>query len=44
MKKILITGGSGLLGATLVEELKNDFDVFASGSSNFKYRDNWSRG
>ena len=36
MKKILITGASGMLGATLVEELKNDFDVFASGSSYFK--------
>jgi dTDP-4-dehydrorhamnose reductase len=36
MKNILVTGASGMLGATLVNELKNDFEVFASGSSNFK--------
>lgn len=38
MKNILITGASGMLGATLVNELKNYFEVFASGSSNFKYQ------
>lgn len=36
MLNVLITGASGMLGATLVNELKNDFKVFASGSSIFK--------
>jgi len=35
MSNVLITGASGMLGATLVNELKNDFNVFATGSSNF---------
>jgi len=38
MKNILVTGASGMLGATLVDELKNDFEVFACGNSNFKYQ------
>ena len=35
MLNILITGGSGMLGATLVNEYKNNFNVFATGNSNF---------
>jgi dTDP-4-dehydrorhamnose reductase len=36
MKNILITGASGMLGAALVNELKNDFNIFATGNSYFK--------
>ena len=36
MKRILVTGASGMLGATLVKLLKNDFIVYATGNSNFK--------
>ena len=35
MLNVLITGASGMLGATLVNEYKNDFNVFATGNSNF---------
>lgn len=35
MLNILITGASGMLGATLVNEYKNNFNVFATGNSNF---------
>ncbi|CAA0142329.1 SDR family oxidoreductase [Tenacibaculum maritimum] len=31
MKKVLVTGASGMLGMTLVETLKNDFEVYATG-------------
>jgi len=36
MKNILITGASGMLGASLVNELKNQFNVYATGNSFFK--------
>ena len=36
MLNVLITGASGMLGATLVNEYKNNFNVFATGNSNFK--------
>ena len=36
MKRILVTGASGMLGATLVRLLNNDFNVYATGNSNFK--------
>ncbi len=35
MKKILVTGASGMLGATLVNSLKSNHDVYASGNSLF---------
>ena len=35
MLNVLITGASGMLGATLVNEYKNNFNVFATGNSNF---------
>lgn len=35
MLNVLITGASGMLGATLVNEFKNNFNVFATGNSNF---------
>jgi len=35
MKNVLITGASGMLGATLVNELKEEFNVYASGNSFF---------
>jgi dTDP-4-dehydrorhamnose reductase len=36
MLNVLITGASGMLGATLVNEYKNCFNVYATGNSNFK--------
>lgn len=36
MKNILITGASGMLGATLANILSEKFNVFATGNSNFK--------
>ena len=36
MKNILITGASGMLGATLVSDLKDQFNVYATGNSFFK--------
>ncbi len=35
-KKILITGASGMLGATLVEKWQKKFEVFATDKENFK--------
>ena len=35
MLNLLITGASGMLGATLVNEYKNYFNVYATGNSNF---------
>ena len=35
MKRILITGASGMLGAMLVEKFKNEYNVFATGNSFF---------
>lgn len=34
--RLLITGASGMLGATLVNLFKNEFNVFATGNSTFK--------
>ena len=36
MKKILVTGASGMLGATLVNHLSQNYDVYATGKSIFK--------
>lgn len=36
MMNVLITGASGMLGAALVNEYKNHFNVFATGNSNLK--------
>jgi dTDP-4-dehydrorhamnose reductase len=36
MKRILVTGASGMLGAALVDELKNNFNIFATGNSIFE--------
>ena len=36
MKKILITGASGMLGAAMVKEFAKDYNVFATGNSNFE--------
>tara|TARA_B100001741_G_scaffold285669_1_gene261993 strand:+ start:513 stop:1400 length:888 start_codon:yes stop_codon:yes gene_type:complete len=36
MKRILITGASGMLGATLVNMLKSNYKIFATGNSYFK--------
>ncbi|WBX76166.1 sugar nucleotide-binding protein [Tenacibaculum ovolyticum] len=36
MKRVLVTGASGMLGATLVKILSVDFQVFGTGSSMFK--------
>ncbi len=36
MKNILITGASGMLGATLVDQLKNQFNIYATGNSFFE--------
>jgi dTDP-4-dehydrorhamnose reductase len=35
MLNVLITGASGMLGAILVNEYKDNFNVFATGNSNF---------
>ena len=35
MLNVLITGASGMLGATLVNEYKNNFNVYATGNSDF---------
>ena len=35
MNKILITGASGMLGATLVNILNDNYDVYATGNSLF---------
>lgn len=35
MKKVLITGASGLLGANLMEQLSEDFDVYGTSSTAF---------
>jgi dTDP-4-dehydrorhamnose reductase len=35
MLNVLITGASGMLGATLVNECKNNFNVYATGNSDF---------
>ena len=34
--RLLITGASGMLGATLVQKFSNKFDVFATSRKNFK--------
>lgn len=36
MKNILITGGSGMFGATLAHTLKNEFNVYSTGNTYFK--------
>ena len=36
MLNVLITGASGMFGATLVKEYKNYFNVYATGNSNFR--------
>ncbi len=36
MKNILVTGASGMLGALLVNDLKGQFNIFATGNSYFK--------
>ena len=36
MKNILITGASGMLGATLVDFFKNDYNVYGTGKSEFQ--------
>ena len=36
MKRLLITGASGMLGATLVNILKDNYNIFATGNSSFK--------
>jgi len=36
MLNVLITGASGMLGATLVNELKTNFNIFATGNSTYK--------
>ena len=36
MLNVLITGASGMLGATLVNEYKKDFNIFATGNSSFR--------
>lgn len=38
MKNILITGGSGMLGATLAHSFKDEFNVYSTGNSYFKYQ------
>ena len=35
LKNLLITGASGMLGATLLNYFLNDFNVYATGGSNF---------
>ena len=35
MDKVLVTGASGMLGATLCSLFNHDFDVYATGNSNF---------
>lgn len=36
MKNILVTGASGMLGASIVNELKDQFNIYATGNSFFK--------
>ena len=36
MRNILITGASGMLGASLVNDLKGQFNIYATGNSLFK--------
>jgi dTDP-4-dehydrorhamnose reductase len=36
MKNILITGASGMLGALLVNDLKDEYNIYATGNSFFK--------
>ena len=36
MKRLLVTGASGMLGAALVNELSDAFDIYATGNSNFE--------
>ena len=36
MSNILITGASGMLGALLVDKLKDKFNVYATGNSYFE--------
>jgi len=36
MKNILITGGSGMFGATLAHTFKDEFNVYSTGNSYFK--------
>lgn len=36
MKRILVTGASGMLGATLAKMLSKEFDVYATGNSDFE--------
>ncbi|MDB4315196.1 hypothetical protein OAA00_02990, partial [Cyclobacteriaceae bacterium] len=35
-KRVLISGASGMFGATLVNELKNELKIFATGASFFE--------
>ena len=37
MKKILITGASGMLGASLVSLWRNKYNLYATGRSNFDF-------
>ena len=38
MKRILITGGSGMLGFSLSKDLEKDFEVYSTGNSYFNYQ------
>ena len=40
MKNILITGASGMLGASLVNDLKDQFNIYATGNSYFREQNN----
>ena len=33
--RVLVTGAAGMLGATIVQELNKEFDVYATGKSNY---------